>query len=49
MKKISKMADFQGINWFQIGQINNWSCITSPPAYPDVNGDADVTKTMPTQ
>ena len=37
------------LNWFQVVQINNWSCITSPPAYPDVNGDVDVTKTMPTQ
>ena len=38
-----------GVNWFQVVQINNWSCITPPPAYPDVNGDVDVTKTMPTQ
>ena len=37
------------INWFQVVQINNWSCITFPPANPDVNGDVDVTKTMPTQ
>ena len=37
------------LNWFQVVQTNNWSCITSPPTYPDVNGDVDVTKTMPTQ
>ena len=49
-KKISHVVSTKVVfNWFQVVQINNWSCITSPPAYPDVNGDVDVTKTMPTQ
>ena len=47
--KISSAACGFSLNWFQVFQTNNWSCITSPPAYPDVNGDVDVTKTMQTQ
>ena len=51
MQRVNKDIDqtWSAVNWFQVVQINNWSCITSPPTYPDVNDDVDVTKTMPTQ